>query len=94
VHEDNVGIERVEFEPDVVARRVEDEVVLVHLGRNEIFALNATGARLWELLAEGCSVSEANGQLSREYDVGVEQVRAETDALLKRLSDEGLVRVT
>lgn len=89
-----MGIERVEVDPDVVARRVEDEVVLVHLGRNEIFALNSTGARLWELLAEGCSVSEAIGRLSREYDVGGDQVRAETDALLKRLSDEGLVRLT
>jgi hypothetical protein len=37
-------------EDDVVSRRLEDEVVLVHLRTNRIYKLNETGARLWELL--------------------------------------------
>jgi len=41
--------------PDVVARQVGDDVVLVHLDTSQIFALNATGARFWELLSDGKS---------------------------------------
>ena len=33
--------------PDVLTRRIDDHIVLVHMGRNEIFSLNPTGARLW-----------------------------------------------
>jgi len=32
---------------DVVARRLEDEIVLVHLQKNRIYSLNRTGARFW-----------------------------------------------
>jgi len=40
-------------DPEVVARRVDDEIVLMHLGTSHIFALNPTGARFWELLKSG-----------------------------------------
>lgn len=33
--------------PDVVAQRVQDEVVLVNLRTNEIYTLNRTAARAW-----------------------------------------------
>jgi hypothetical protein len=32
---------------DVVARRLKDEIVLVHLRTNRIYSLNRTGARFW-----------------------------------------------
>ena len=92
--DDGADIQRVEIDPDVLSRRVGDETVLVHLGRNEIFALNATGARLWELLSQGRTLSEAAQELMREFDVSEEQVRTEANALLARLADEGLVHVS
>ena len=51
--------------PDVVARRVDDEVVLVNLQTNRIFALNSTGARFWELLEGGADRVEIEETLSR-----------------------------
>lgn len=80
-------------DPDVLFRRVDDEVVLVHAGRNEIFSLNATGARLWELLSEGRTRAEAAAQLATEFDVTEEAAAQEADALLDRLSREGLLHV-
>ena len=53
------GITRFRPHPEVLTRKVGEEVVLVHMGRNEIFALNPTAARLWELLTEGRSRPEA-----------------------------------
>jgi hypothetical protein len=77
--------------PDVLMRKVEEEFVLVHMARNQIFALNRTGARLWELLGEGRSRAEAIEQLAREFDVEAETVERETERLLRQLVQEGLL---
>ena len=77
--------------PEVLARRVGEEVVLVHMGRNEIFALNRTGARLWELLSEGRTRSAAVEQLKAEFDVSEETVERETESLMTLLERERLV---
>jgi hypothetical protein len=78
-------------DPDVLARRVGDELVLVHPRRNEVFSLNATGARLWELVGEGRSRSELVDQLTAEFDVSREAAEGETDRLLAQLEREGLL---
>ena len=77
--------------PDVLARKVGDEIVLVHMRRNEIFSLNRTGARLWELLSEGRTRPEAVEQLTTEFDVSRETVQQEADRLMATLEREGLL---
>jgi hypothetical protein len=77
--------------PSVVSRRVHDEVVLVHLETNGIFALNATAARFWELIEGGCSRAEAEAQLAEIFDVEATELSREVDECVKRLVEEGLV---
>ena len=78
--------------PDVASRRLGDEVVLVHLKTNRIFSPSPTGARFWELLADGTSRTEIEKELLRDYDVSQADVSAEIDGLLRSLQAEGLVR--
>jgi len=78
-------------DPDVVARRVEDEDVLVQLGRNQVYALNRTGARLWELVVGGCRPSEAVERMLEEFDVPEPELRAELDSFLDLLLRAGLL---
>jgi hypothetical protein len=80
-------------EDDVVSRRLEDEVVLVHLRTNRIYTLNETGARLWELLKEGRDRAEIEEQLLQEFEVEREQLLEEVERLLSHLTREGLVSV-
>lgn len=77
--------------PNVVAQRVEDQVVVVNLETNRIFALNSTGARVWELLSEGHDASEIHATLSQEYAVDGRQLRDEIGRLLAELNAESLV---
>jgi hypothetical protein len=77
--------------PDVVWRQVEGEIVLVHLKTNQMYALNPTGARLWELLSEGLDTSDIEATLLAEFDVDAGDVRSEIDRLLRELVDAGLV---
>lgn len=45
----------VKYHPDtnVLAKRIDEETMLVHLDRDRVLHTNATGSRIWELLAEG-----------------------------------------
>ena len=77
--------------PQVVARRVADEVVIVQLDRNTIHALNRTGARFWELIVDGRTRSEACEQMLEEFDVPRARLESEVDELLELLVREGLL---
>jgi Coenzyme PQQ synthesis protein D (PqqD) len=77
---------------DVVSERVGDDLVLVHLGTNEIFALNPTGARFWELLIQGESREAIEAQLLAEYDVAPSSLAAEIDTMLAELARQKMVR--
>jgi hypothetical protein len=77
--------------PDVVARRLDDSVVLVHLDTNRIFTLNGTGSRIWDLLVAGRSPEEIELVLQREFDVAQEQISMELASLVDELLSEGLI---
>jgi hypothetical protein len=75
----------------VLSRRLNDEVVLVHLDTNQIYALNETGARFWELLAETRDRSAVEKALRAEFDVAPEALSSEIDGLLAELQALGLL---
>lgn len=83
--------DQVKPHPDVVAERVQDEIVLVHLKTNQIYALNATAARAWELLGEGHERDAIAERMQREFDVVPDQLRQEIDRLMSSLTDAGLL---
>lgn len=78
---------------DVVARRLDDELVLVNLKTSRIYTLNRTGARLWELLAEGNDRDAIEAELLHEFDVPRSQLEAEIDELLVDLGRASLIDV-
>lgn len=77
--------------PDVVARRVDDEIVVVQLNRSHVFALNGTGARFWDLMVDGATPSDALERMLDEYDVSRAELRGEIEAFLDQLVSEELV---
>jgi hypothetical protein len=78
--------------PDVVAQRVQDEVVLVNLRTNEIYTLNRTAARAWELIAEGRDRSGVEAGLAQEFSVEETAVGGELDGLLDELVEKELIQ--
>ena len=78
--------------PDVVAQRVQDEVVLVNLRTNEIYTLNKTAARAWELIAEGRDRSGVEAGLVEEFTVEGTDVQNELDGLLDELVQKELIQ--
>jgi hypothetical protein len=77
--------------PDVVVRVVDGEALLVKLHDETVFALNATGARIVQLLTDGRSVDGVAEVLGLEYDVAHEEAVREVCRLVDDLMERGLV---
>jgi len=86
-----MGNETVRPSKDVVSRRVGDEIVLVHLQLDEMYSLNPTGARTWELLSEGQDPKAIEETLSTEYGIERAEARRELETLLGELVSRQLV---
>jgi hypothetical protein len=82
-----------EFRPhaDVISQRLGDESVLLHLGTNEIYSLNTTATRFWDLFSTGSDDASIVQQLTAEFAVDEESLRAEATALLTALESYRLV---
>jgi transglutaminase superfamily protein/coenzyme PQQ synthesis protein D (PqqD) len=76
---------------EVVSGRLDDEIVLLNLRTNRLFALNRTGARFWELLERGLDRSGIRDALLAEFDVSPAELDQELDSLAEALASEGFV---
>jgi hypothetical protein len=81
----------LKLNPDVEFRRLGERMVLVHLSSNQVFELNSTGARVWELLEEGVGKEQLLKTLTDEFEVGPEQLRQDVDDLIRDLKSAGLI---
>ena len=77
--------------PDVAFKRLDDRMVLVHVASNQIFELNDTGARVWELLHEGIAGDALVDRLATEFEVDPTTLREEIESLLGELVEAGLM---
>jgi hypothetical protein len=77
----------------VHARRFEDDIVMIDLHGGEYYALDAVGARMWELLTTGRSPNEVATLLLAEYDVHRDQVLRDCMQLVDELVSRNLLVV-
>lgn len=74
-----------------MCRRLGDNAVLVDLSTSQIFELNPTGHRIWELVVEGLDAGAIADRLQQEYAIGRPELARDVDELLTRLRQEGLI---
>lgn len=77
--------------PEVLSRRLDQSVVLVHIGTNRIFELNETAGCAWELLGRGVDIDSIVDQLVDEFDVEPQKAADELKELIIRFRAEGLL---
>ena len=77
----------------VVARMVGDEVVILDLDAGTYFGLDPVGARIWELIGEGLTLSTVRDRMLNEYDTPRDVLEQDILELIKALRDENLVAV-
>ncbi len=84
--------DKIKPDPDVVVTELDDkEAVLLHLGTKMYYTLNETGIRIWQLLSEGLSISEASETIHKEYDILPDAAQKSVLKLTQDLIAEKLV---
>lgn len=76
---------------DVVVRDLSGEAVLLHLGTQTYFGLDAVGTRIWQLLAEHGTVERIVPLLLEEFLVEEHSLRRDIGTLIERLLAKGLL---
>ena len=76
--------DKVTIPPQVMARQVGEETVILDLASGTYFGLDPVGARIWQLLADGKTLGEVCAAMLAEYEVSREDI--ERDVL--KLADE------
>jgi hypothetical protein len=79
--------------PNVIFRRLGDEIVLFHLQTDRFYELNGTAARFWELLCEPDGGTQIHEKMMAEFAVDSDDLANEAEALLASLRKEDLVSV-
>ena len=78
--------------PDMVARKILDEVILVPVSRNvadmqSIFTLNETGARVWDMIDGKNTEDDIVKTLVEENEVEEAQARQDLSVILSQLQE-------
>lgn len=76
---------------DVRLRTVEDEALVLRQRDAEVLGVNATGARLLELLAAGATLAAASAALAEEFAVTPEVAAADAEAFVAELLEAGVL---
>lgn len=79
--------------PNVLFRRLGEDMVLFHLETDRFYELNGTAARFWELLHEGQDVAHVREQMIEEFAVDPDRFKEEAEALLSSLRQENLINI-
>jgi hypothetical protein len=84
--------DKIKSDPDVVVTELDDkEAVLLHLGTKMYYTLNETGIRIWQLLSEGHSISEACETIHNDYEILPDAAQKSVLRLTQELIAEKLV---
>ena len=75
----------------VLARRMDDTLVLLNPHDGQYFSLDDVGGRIWELADGTRSVSDIVALIAEEYDAPAEAIQTDTLELLEDLAGEKLV---
>ena len=91
-----IGTVDMKRSEDFLLKNVGGQDLLVPLGAkvmdmNSLITLNATGRRVWELLAEDRSVEYLVAEVVEQFDVDQERARADVQAFLDDLGRLGLL---
>ena len=81
---------RFAVKPDVIFRVLGVEAIVLNLDGGLYFGLNEVGTRIWSLLEEHDG-EEVSRRLAAEYDVTLDQARADVSALIDDLVSRGLL---
>jgi hypothetical protein len=69
---------------NIIDGTLDDNQIMMHIGKGKYFGLTPVGKRIWELMEQPKTVEELIIALLSEYDVPEDQCRQEVSDFLKK----------
>ena len=79
--------------PQVIARKIGDETVILALESGTYFGLDPVGARMWHLMEAGKSLAQVCDTMIEEYEVERDVLQRDLLSLVGELVEKKLVDV-
>lgn len=83
--------DKVAVPAEVIARQVGEETVILDLASGTYFGLDPVGARIWQLLTEGNTLTEVCLVMLAEYEVALEDIERDVLSLVMQLREKQLI---
>ncbi len=90
---DSKGVDSFERRSDLIAARIDDELVMMDPARGLYYALEGVAPMIWELLQSPRSVDELVTEVSRACDVPEKACRDDILAFIAELERLGLIKL-
>ena len=78
--------------PDVLTRRVGDEILVLHTTSEVYYGINEAGAFMFEQLCEGKTVDEVVSSTAEEFDAQPDVIAADLAELVAALIERELLQ--
>ena len=83
--------DKVTIPPQVMARQVGNETVILDLASGTYFGLDPVGARIWTLLGEGKTLAQVCDTMLVEFDVSRADIERDVTELVEQLQAQQLI---
>ena len=77
-----------------MSRQVGEEMVILDLITGTYYGLDLVGARMWQLMEKGESLSSICDTFIEEFDVTPQVLQQDLDILVRNLVDKGLISLS
>jgi len=83
--------DKIKIPAQVMARQVGAETVILDLATGTYFGLDPVGARIWQLMSEGKTLSEVCDAMQAEFEVSREDIQRDVIELTEKLKAQQLI---
>ena len=83
--------DRANIPPQVMARQVGEETVILNLESGVYFGLDPVGARIWQLMTDGKTFAGICDAMQEEFEVDHSVLEQDVLRLARELLDQGLI---
>lgn len=78
---------------NIVSSEIDGETVMMDTSFEKYFGMKAIGTHIWQLLEEEISLQTLCEELTREFDVSMEQCVKDITPFIQELSDQGMIQI-
>lgn len=76
----------------IIDGELDDNQIMMHIGKGKYFGLNPVGKRIWELIRQPKTLDELTAILLSEYNISKKQCQQETLKFLRNAVKYDIIR--